>query len=1606
MTQTAKLSQAVQPVTSDELMKALLDSTGDLDKAQVLHDTLPAWLVKADPQALQAIEQAYADSERPKANLQRLLSRLTSLDTFCAERLTAFLAAKGHTQLDIENDSLELPRRTFRGVNPDLGGMLVQTVTLEKHSLLQAAMQNFSQAGAEPGGIPINAVVRVGAKRRVAQDISAQTFIGYCRELNLGEAYQTHVREVFNLTDPDGGYSPAVRTMGQSRCMDMLIDLQIAYAKGDIDQPTRELLLGLVKADMPASSTRQLWFNNQPLTWQGLNIDGACLWGVLVFSGASPDGFSNGPIVVYMPNEPVRPWYRYVSLEQFKLYLSLKLHVSRYRHFFMGYLDESERFGFFQRFEQYNLLVRVEPLPVTDNFSTFFFNAGVGKIQLDARVLAVPNAQADDDARRQRTQDYLDAGLTVLNVAAFVVPVLGQLMTGVAVGQLLGEVFEGVDDWVHQDKLGALRHLTNIAENLAAMALFAAGAKVAGRLWRTTPPASGFYEWFEAVRMPDRTTRLWRSRTEPYRHTVSLEGTVASPRGVYQAHGQSYVNVDGSTYSVVFDSGTGRWRARHPQRDSAYRPPLVHNYQGGWQFSFEQPQEWQNPDYVLGRLDPSLGTLPAGHLRDIAAITDATLPRLQQIARQNLPLPERLRERALRFRQNQEVRDLIWQMEHQAPLDAATTHVQMLALPLMEGWPQGRFFELLDEQGYLLERHPDTAPFDYEDLSIHITTGHLKHGQVLSSLLEALDPQETARLLGGTFPPEEAQEVLARRLTASLKDNHQAVYERLRADVDFPDQTDHGVLKHRYPQLPIRLAWEIMSQASTAERWRLRDTGRVPLRIAQWVRETLEILNEDDALSGLYLPELATDATRRIALGLLPRVPGWPEDVLLQIRQESLDGSVMGQVGNASAATTRTLVQSNLGWRAYNGQGAPLGPMAGGPEGFYEALLNSLPPAELDQLQLPASGRASHLRNSLIGKAQDERRRISRYLWPERPVPEDPPVSCVQAMPVEPPRQPAGLVRKVRKLYPLFDERRIATFLQDLGHDPLSRANAVRALEQQYEALHRTLKVWAREGGGQGRSDVALRDYRLARHQAVQLIERSWQYASLIPDESHRQVPNLSLDGMVIGALPTLPPEVQFEHVRQLSLRNMGLNDDVGYFLKHFKGLNTLELTDNQVTRLPEVLQQMKHLRRLYLANNQLQLTEYTRTKLGDLRGLTVLDLSNNPLVDPPLVSNMFELRHLVLRNCRLQRLPSGFMRLPYLEHLDLRENDLATLPQWLFEVPRQHAEIINLRHNPLDSPSRLLLQNYRDTLGVGMGFMEDDIARLNEQTARDLWLGDERVARYAERVETWTGLKDELGSDALFKLLAGLGSVADTSHVQEDMGRRVWRVLDAAAMDARLREEIFERAATPLNCDDAAAVSFSNLEVLVEIHQASQRVAGGQVTAKPLLRLAKGLFRLDRLEHMARSHSAEHPMLDPLEVSLAYRTGLAGRFHLPGQPRHMRYASLGGVTEHMLTLAEMQLKMAELSPQLLKYVVKLPFWSSYLRRIHSGSFDTLNRPFGERVEAVWAQRETLADADYRSQMSQIQDEQEKAELAELERLTHEALKLDDLGTCELTPAV
>ncbi len=1597
-------TDAVAPVTEEDVTAALLELTADLDKALVLQQKLPAWFTQADVATHHALQQAHEQSQRPREQAARLLAQVKPLKQFCAEKLQAFLVAKGHTSLAIEHDTLEVPHRSYHMKVPV--GPTVEVIKLEKHSLLQAAMQNFPLENAGSGGMPRGTVIRSG--HGLVRTLSAETFIGYCRELDLGAAYQQHLREVFSLRspaeapeEPESGYNPAVAQIGKARCLEMQVNLHIAYAKGDISKPTYELLQALIKADLPASDVSHLLFHGKPLVWHGLNIGDTCVWGVMVLANAAEGGFSSGPTVVYMPNEPVRPWYEYPSLDDFTQYLSLKLQVPAYRRFFTGYLDESERFGFFQRFDQHRTLTRLEPVVETGNLSRFFFNVCVGKLQLDANMLAVPTAQADEDARQKRLQSYLEAGLTLLNIAGFVVPVVGQLMMGVGIGQLLGEVFEGIDDWNHNEKTEALEHLVNVAQSIAGMAAFAAGAKAFGVVKRLATRPADFFDGMEAVKRPDNSQWLWRRRVRAYRHPPqAVSGTVANGMGVYKTNGHAYAKIEGRVYSIAFDATQKQWCVTHPLRSEAYRPPLKHNYTGGWQFEWERPQDWEDPAYIIQRLNPALSSLTGERLMEIASIADLSLPRLRYLAQENLPLPERFKDGVVRFMQEQKVRDLTWQLEHQEHLDLSTARTQMLALPHMPGWPSGRFFEVLDEEGNLLESYPDTAPFDYEDLSIHITEKQLERGEVMPTLLAALEPEETQALLGEVVEPAEAEAVLKRRLLASLELSHRRVFEQLYEESDVITHIDHELLMGHYPRLPNRMAWEVLSGASTRQRLRLREMRRVPLLLAQRTREALQLLDEDRALSGLYWPKQGTQASQRLAVGLLGRVFDWPQTQLLQVRHGSLNGELIAQLGRENATMRRTVVTSADGFQAFDEQGKSLGPAAVGGEGFYQALADTLSADQLATLRLNGTQRASHLRHELIGKAETERTMLARYLWPERAIPE-PSVACVQAVLEDLAPQPPALMRKVGKLYPKLSSRQLTLLLQGLGTDPLSRARAVKALQQQLKHLQLALTHWYDDKSAvKGMTRSAKKDLREGRKAVMKAIERSWKRKTLLRNERGVEVLGLELDGLVVGALPQLPADVDFSHVRRLALRNMNLDDQVGGFLEHFKGLNALDLEGNKVTQLPAALSQMRELRRLYLSHNQLQLTEATQAKLAALTELRVLNLNHNPLLNAPAINRMFDLRGLFLNSCSLKELPAGFQRPPYLETVDLRGNQITALPQWLSEVPRVLAQTLRLGDNPLDTPSRQLVRTYRNRIGVGMGYLEDDIARLTEQKAQELWFKDV-AGELASKQATWASLRAEQGSDGLFNLLAGLGGTADAKKVHDDISRRVWWVLEAAEADADFRAEIFERAATPLNCDDAAAASFSNLEVLTHIHEASKGVEGGELTAEHLLRLGKGLFRLDQIERYALDHSADHPSADPLEVSLAFRKGLADTFYLPGQPRHMRFEQLGEVTSQNLRAAADRVRAAELSPALMEYLVKLPFWSSYLKKTFSNQFERLMQPFDERMQAVFDQGQALTDGDYREQMNVISLERTQVESAEIKRQTEEALKPGALTACK-----
>lgn len=392
MTETTDLYTLTEPLTKDELDTALLEMTGDLDKAQVLHNTLPRWMLKAPLPALTALEDTYRRSSVMRRNLEQRLNRLQSLDQFCIEKLSRYLTENGHPQLDVRCDYLERPRRDPVGVTY-ITGLLIETLALEKHSLVLSAMQNFSETEAKPGGLPDKTLIREGLHDAEATGITAQQFVGYCRALDLGNAYQEHVREVFDLPAPGESpsgphYAEALSDVGFSKKADMLVDLHMALAKQHISQVNHTRLLNLINANMAVDWVVKSKSDGKPLIWQGLKIAKACLWSVLVFSEDTLGELAADKFIIYMPNDPVRPWFEYASLESFKQYLTSKLKEKPYLEFFERYLDELERLKFLSDFKSDPTLGVFESIITKGNFCDFFFRSCVGKIQLDARARA------------------------------------------------------------------------------------------------------------------------------------------------------------------------------------------------------------------------------------------------------------------------------------------------------------------------------------------------------------------------------------------------------------------------------------------------------------------------------------------------------------------------------------------------------------------------------------------------------------------------------------------------------------------------------------------------------------------------------------------------------------------------------------------------------------------------------------------------------------------------------------------------------------------------------------------------------------------------------------------------------------------------------------------------------------------------------------------------------------------------------------------------------------------------------------------------------------------------------------------------------------------
>nr|WP_318654583.1 NEL-type E3 ubiquitin ligase domain-containing protein [Pseudomonas sp. MWU13-2100] len=1104
---------------------------------------------------------------------------------------------------------------------------------------------------------------------------------------------------------------------------------------------------------------------------------------------------------------------------------------------------------------------------------------------------------------------------------------------------------------------------------------------------------------------------MWQADLRAYRHDVSgLADRTLDLEGFYQGdeadEGHRYLDIAGEPYRAYRDESVGAWRLRHPLRASAYEPLLEHNGAGAWRLAHEWPLQWHDPVYLFRRLGPDVRFLNDEMIERILSIQRLDESLLRRIHMTDATIPARLLDSIQRFNLDNELNWLLVPADAPAAAEARLLDLKLQILPSLKGWPRDHTLMLLDGAGKPLREYG--VDLAVQPLKLIVQLRDIETDG-LAVVLNKLTLQDRKVLLGPKTDSEQAPSLLENVLRSHVREHHATVFQRL---YRLCCLTDNGLplgLRRGFPELPDGVLREVLGQMDDVLKGRLGSSDRLPLQLLEEMGESLREVRVNQALEGGFLNNPDSLDTVRLQLSILKTMGGWPKDVRWEIRQDRFDGPLLIGMGDFDFSRRRVLVRTTQGYQAFDGSGLSLGPKAKGPYALSGALLSGLRLIEREAMGVKL-GEADLLHKLLMSKLLERPRaeleetlglpaRKSGYrsrTWRNNDSP-----GCLRVRRGGVYGSRRGL-RRLGRLYPDLCEPEARNLYIALGDDPLQVRNRLEALEEELRQLRLTLSGWRGVEASLHRRHAWLGGMDESREQASSIIERCWRWQTPRTYDENGVVigRSLSLAGLRVDSLPNLPFGISFDHVTELSLKNMGVERIPEDFLEHFSNLRVLELNNNQLEFLPDAIADMSELRELHAQDNRITLTRGSVNMLSSLHNLEVLNLNGNFDVGLLDVGQMPHLRRLHLRGTGIDGLPSGLLTRVRLYEADLRDNRIQSMSSAVFTAPSPINRRIILRNNPFTVDYQNLLAAYRTRTGITFGIPETELA-LDEYSARQRWLADIEEGERRDTLQNlWQDLRREAGSEEFFVLLGRLGGSAEYRKIRADLTRRVWEVLAEAAENTALRNELFDLAADPLTCVDSAARNFSHLEVRVLLSRARSLAARSNEPTE-LLKLARGLFRLERIDDIAREHIKalhEHPELpsssgvDELEVHLAYRVGLGRSLYLPGQPKEMFFRSIANVSEEEILAARARIRQAENTPAMKTFVASRDFWIDYLKKKYPRDFVRFNKPFHDQEELLLTQSPEMLSERYARRLSVLMETRMAEEKVFLEALTQHEL--------------
>ncbi|EAA3297319.1 MULTISPECIES: SPI-2 type III secretion system effector E3 ubiquitin transferase SspH2 [Salmonella] len=401
--------------------------------------------------------------------------------------------------------------------------------------------------------------------------------------------------------------------------------------------------------------------------------------------------------------------------------------------------------------------------------------------------------------------------------------------------------------------------------------------------------------------------------------------------------------------------------------------------------------------------------------------------------------------------------------------------------------------------------------------------------------------------------------------------------------------------------------------------------------------------------------------------------------------------------------------------------------------------------------------------------------------------------------------------------------------------------------------------------------------------------------------------------GNQLTSLPVLPPGLQELSVSDNQLASLpalpselcklwAYNNQLTSLPMLPSGLQELSVFDNQLASLPTL---PSELYKLWAYNNRL-------TSLPALpSGLKELIVSGNRLTSLPVLPS--ELKELMVSGNRLTSLPmlpSGLLS------LSVYRNQLTRLPESLIHLSSETT--VNLEGNPLSERTLQALREITSAPGYSGPIIRFDMAGASaprETRALHLAAADWLVpAREGEPApaDRWHMFGQEDNADA-FSLF--LDRLSETENFIKDAGfkAQISSWLAQLAEDEALRANTFAMATEATSsCEDRVTFFLHQMKNVQLVHNAEKGQYDNDLAA--LVATGREMFRLGKLEQIAREKVRTLALVDEIEVWLAYQNKLKKSLGLTSVTSEMRFFDVSGVTVTDLQDAELQVKAAEKS--------------------------------------------------------------------------------------------